>query len=299
MLDESFISDKIKQIKFDHLNGSSQIARDALNLLKLFVNTSKSTTCSKFKEDFKEIGMCLLNARPNMAPVQNLVAQIVYEVNSRKEIDLGSLKNFTTSLLSMLIKQSEISIQETAKQATVIIPDSGCLATCSYSSTVCESLRKAKKQGKHFEVVVAESKVGTTSYGILLAHSLEKLNIAVKVFRDTQILKYVQDVKCVLVGVDSLLYDGSIINGFPTGELAFAAKKSNVPFYCVCETTKANILSYLGKKIKLVKGFDIVSSNLVKGIITENGVLNSDKLADVMKEKSIFFEILDVKSDQF
>jgi translation initiation factor eIF-2B subunit delta len=296
MLDEALISDKIKQIKFDHLNGSSQIARDALNLLKLFVNTSKTTTCTKFKEDFKEIGICLLNARPNMAPVQNLVAQVVYEVNSRKEIDLVSLKNFTMSLLSTLIKQSEISIQETAKQATVIIPDSGCLATCSYSSTVCESLRKAKKQGKQFKVVVAESRVGTTSYGMLLAHSLEKLNIAVKVFRDNQILKYVQDVKCVLVGVDSLLYDGSIINGSPTGELAVAAKQLKVPFYSVCETTKANILSYLGKKIKLMRGFDVVSSNLITGIITEKGLLNSDKLAELMKEKSVFFKILDINS---
>ena len=296
MLDEALISDKIKQIKFDHLNGASQIARDALKVLKIFVNTSKATSYIKFKEDFKKIGTYLLNARPNMAPVQNLVAQVVYEVYSREEINLLSLKNYTISLLNTIIKQSEISMQETAKQATVIIPDSGCLATCSYSSTVCESLKKAKKQGKHFKVVVAESKVGTISYGGLLAHSLEQLDISVKVFSDNQILKYVKDVECVLVGADSLLCDGSIINGFPTGELAVAAKQSKLPFFSVCETTKVNILSYLGKHINLVNGFDFVSSNLITGIITEKGVLNIDKLADVIKEKSNFFEILNIKS---
>jgi len=56
-------------------------------------------------------------------------------------------------------------------------------------------------------------------------------------------------------------------------------------------------LSHLGKKIKLMKGFDFVSSNLITAIITEKGILNSNKLAEVFKEKSVFFEILDVKSD--
>jgi len=209
MLDEFLIYDKIKQITFDTLNGASQIARNALNVLKLFVSTNKTTTCAKFKEDFKEIGICLLNAKPNMAPIQNLVAQVIYEVNSREEIDLISLRNFTSSLLSTLIKQSEISINETTNQATVVIPYSGCLATCSYSSTVYESLIKAKKQEKNFKVAVAESKVGTISYGMLLAHSLEQLHIKVKVFRDNQILKCVKDVDSVLVGADSFLRDGN------------------------------------------------------------------------------------------
>jgi translation initiation factor 2B subunit (eIF-2B alpha/beta/delta family) len=82
------LSDKIREIEFNRSSGASQIARDSLGVLKFFAQTSKSETCKGFIEDFMEVGRRLFEARPNMAPVQNLVTQIVYEVSSSEESNL-------------------------------------------------------------------------------------------------------------------------------------------------------------------------------------------------------------------
>ena len=74
-------------------------------------------------------------------------------------------------------------------------------------------------------------------------------------------------------------------------EIAVNAKKSKIHFYSVCEDEKINLLSYLGKKVELKQGFDFVSSDLLSGIITEHGILNSKTIPDLMKEKLKFFEV--------
>jgi len=291
----SLLSDKISQIKNDRSNGASQIARNALDVLKFFVQTNKSTTRSDFEEDLKKVGLHLFEARANMAPVQNLIAQAVYNVINFKQNNIESTQRFAVSTIDVLIKQSKTAVLESAINAATLIEDSACVATCSDSSTVCETLKTAKKQGKHFNVVVAESRTGTIRYGEVMARFLESIDVSAKIFPDNQILKHVSEADLVLIGADSLLCDGSVINGLPSYGLAVAAKQSDVPFYSVCETTKANALSYLGKKVELKQGFDCVPANLVTSIITEKGVLSADTLVDVMKEKAKYYEILGAK----
>ena len=67
------LSDKIREIEFDRSSGASQIARNALGVLRFFVQTNKNEAYREFVEDFRELGRRLFEARPNMAPVQNLV----------------------------------------------------------------------------------------------------------------------------------------------------------------------------------------------------------------------------------
>ena len=87
---ECFIlfSEKIRKIEFDMSSGAIQIALNALDLLRSFSKINTSETCKDFVEDFSELGRKLFLIRPNMASVQNLVAQIVYEINHLEENDL-------------------------------------------------------------------------------------------------------------------------------------------------------------------------------------------------------------------
>jgi translation initiation factor 2B subunit (eIF-2B alpha/beta/delta family) len=212
------VSDKIKEIEFDRSSGASQLARKALGVLRFFVQTSRKETCRDFMEDFKKVGRRLLEAKPNMAPVQNLVAQIVYEVVTLEECDLVVVRNFAVSRIEQLRKESELAVKKSAEWGATIIADSDSLATCSYSSTVGETLKVAKQQGKNFKVFVAESRTDDNKfqYGRILAKFLKSIKIPTEVFPDDEIYRYVPKTKYVLVGADSLLCDGSIINGAPT-----------------------------------------------------------------------------------
>ncbi|GAI73282.1 unnamed protein product, partial [marine sediment metagenome] len=81
---------------------------------------------------------------------------------------------------------------------------------------------------------------------------------------------------------DSVLRDGSLINGLPTCELALAAK-GKLPFYVVCETLKFNP-RVSSKHVKLEEGFDLTPPELITGIITEAGAFKPENLAPHMKE---------------
>ncbi len=289
------LSDKINEIKFDRSSGASQLARKALGVLRFFVvQISRKETCKDFMKDFKKVGRKLLEAKPNMAPVQNLVAQIVYEVDTLEEHDLVIVRKFAVSRIDKLRKESEFAVKKSAEWGATIIADSDYLATCSYSSTVCETLKVAKQQGKRFKVFVAESRTEDNKfqYGRILAKFLKSIKIPAEVFPDDEIYRYVPKTKYVLVGADSLLCDGSIINGAPTYKVALKAKECGIPFYSVCETTKANTLSYLGKNTELKEGFELVPAKLITGIITEKGILDAHEIVAIMKEKSKFFEAL-------
>jgi translation initiation factor 2B subunit (eIF-2B alpha/beta/delta family) len=232
-----------------------------------------------------------------MAPVQNLVAQIVYEVNALEETDLVSVRNFALSRIDEICKQSEGAVNQSAGWTATLIGDSGCLATCSYSSTVCETFRIERQQGKRFKVFVAESRSDDDKflYGKVLAAFLKSIDVPAEVFPDKDVQRYVPKAECVLVGADSVLFDGSVINGKPTYELAVKAKECGIPFYSVCETSKANTLSYLGKNVELKKGFDLVPSNLITGIVTEKGILGANAIVEIMRESSKFYEVFNIK----
>ena len=102
------LSDKIKEIAFDRSSGASQLARKALGVLRFFAQTSRNEICNEFMEDFNKLGRRLLEAKPNMAPVQNLVAQIVYEVDTSEEYDLVVIRKFIISRIEELCKDPSL-----------------------------------------------------------------------------------------------------------------------------------------------------------------------------------------------
>ena len=290
------LSEKIKELTLDRTNGASQLARKALEVLEFFAKTSKNKTYKGFMEDFRDIGRRLVEARPNMAPVHNLVAQTIYEVNSLKEEELVTVRKFAVSRIDELCRKSENSVKQAAEYGAKFVANKCFIASCSFSSTVCEAFNFAKQQGKCFKVFVAESRNENEkiSYGQKLAEFLESIKVPVKVFSDNEIYRYVPRMEFVLVGADSIVCDGSIINGTPTYEIAVKAREHNVPLYSICETLKMNVLSCLGRTVELKKGFDLVPSNLVTGIITEQGVLDATKIAEIVEERTKFFEIFNI-----
>ena len=110
------LSDKIKQIESDRTNGASQISRNALGVLSFFVLNNKNQTYHSFVEAFNEVCRRLFDARPNMAPVQNLVAQINYDVNTLEEHDLVSVQKFVLSKIEELCKESEDAFNKSANR---------------------------------------------------------------------------------------------------------------------------------------------------------------------------------------
>ena len=127
----------------------------------------------------------------------------------------------------------------------------------------------ARGNRKDIEVIACESK----SYGEAMARELRSYGIPVQLIPDSAIRHRTSRAKRAFVGADSVLRDGSVINGTPTLELALAARDAGINFHPVCETMKFDIRGYPGDKPGLEEGFDYIPSSLITGIITEEGMI--------------------------
>ncbi|MQY69979.1 MAG: hypothetical protein GH145_03830 [Firmicutes bacterium] len=279
----------IEEIRADRLHGASQLSRQALEVLKLVIEKGSGSK-DDFLEGLKNAGDRLIKARPGMAPIANIVASLVYEVfQASKEKELHSLRNLAYSKTEELERSSKIALEKAAAQGAGIIEDNDKIMTCSYSSTIKEVFRIAHRCEKDVRVWISESKHKDKSYGKIMADELCQQRIFARLIPDIAIKDCITEVRKVLVGADSVLRDGSLINGLPTYELALAAK-GKLPFYVVCETLKFNP-RVSSTQVKLEEGFDLTPPELITGIITEAGAFKPENLAPHMKELERYFDV--------
>jgi translation initiation factor eIF-2B subunit delta len=279
----------IEEIRADHLHGASQLSRKALEVLKLVIEEGSGRK-EDFLEGLKNVGDRLIKVRPGMAPIANLVAHLVYEVfQFSKEKELHSLRDFAWSKAEELERSSKLCLEKAAAQGAEIIEDNDKIMTCSYSSTIKEVFRITHRCEKNARVWVLESRYKDKSYGKIMADELCQQRIFTRLIPDIAIKDCITEVRKVLVGADSVLRDGSLINGLPTYELALAAK-GKLPFYVVCETLKFNP-RVSGKQVKLEEGFDLIPPELITGITTEKGTFKPENVAPRMKELERYFGV--------
>ncbi len=289
------VAKQIEEIRQDRIHGASWLSRQAIGVMNLAIEKSEAKNVADFLEELKAVGRGLMEARPSMASITNCVSRFIYQVSQKSEIkkDLSSLKKLACSKGKELIKDVEGTFFKASEQGAELIEKGDRLMTCSYSSTICETLRLARLAGKGFHVLVAESRSSNgQAYGEMTAEQLRSYGIPAEVIPDQAIKQYISKVGKALVGADSILADGSLINGVPTYAVALAAKESQIPFYCLCETDKFDTRSYLGQPSELEEGFDRVPLHLITGIITEEGIIKPGEVVDYIKQRARYVRIL-------
>ena len=269
------VIERIDKIRNDRLHGAGWLSRQAISTLNLAVSESQAETVADFIDEIKIVAAELTEARPSMISIANYIHQLLQQVmlGAKNEKDLDSLRSLAQSKAIELTKLSEEATSKATEYGYGIIGDLDTVITCSYSSTVCEALKLAKQKGKEFQVLVAESRIKEKAYGEITAKQLKQHLIPVQVVPDKYILLHIFKADKALVGADSILSDGSLINGTPTHTLASAAKEQNIPFYTVCETAKFDTQGCIAETSEPEPGFDKTPSDLITGIITEKGIM--------------------------
>jgi translation initiation factor eIF-2B subunit delta len=294
----------IGEIKSDKVHGASQLARQAVGVLKVAVERSQADSVAQFLGELREVGEELMSARPAMAPIFNIVSRFLSAM-SQVPID-QSLDAVRSLAFSQADELTRASLQATAKisgYGSWLIADGDRIMTHSYSSTVVAVLKEAFAQGKHIEVIATRSGAGGTGQNI--AKELGRHGLPVTFIDDTAMGLYVSKVNKAVVGADRVCADGNIINGLGTYQLALAAQRASVPFYVLGETLKFDPRLKSGQvdleeeepsavvkagslpPVKVRKPcFDITPLELVSGMVTEDGLLTPQEVIDYLKKKS-------------
>jgi ribose 1,5-bisphosphate isomerase len=84
----------------------------------------------------------------------------------------------------------------------------------------------------------------------------------------------------VVLGADSILADGSIINKVGTKDIASTARQYSIPVYVAAERSKLDTMQFLGSPLHLNEIFDLTIGEFITSIITERGEMKPNDARD-------------------
>lgn len=173
--------------------------------------------------------------------------------------------------------------------------NAGALACVDYG-TALGVIRAAHNQGKNIKVICDETRPRGQGAS-LSVWEMQQENIPVKLIPDVAsgYLMSQKMIDKVVIGADRIA-KGGVVNKIGSFMVALAAKNFNIPFYVAAPLStfdkNANIFDTIieerdGDEVRYYGGsricpentevinpaFDIVPSNLITGIITENGIM--------------------------
>jgi len=241
----------------------------------------------------------LLDARPSMAVVANRV---------NRAMDVASETATPTALESAAfegIKRSTDADGDAAVIAADRLPDR--IATLSRSGTVTAAVERAGPD----EVLVAESRPGREGVGTAERFA-ERTDAAVTLTTDAALADRLAatGVEAVVVGADTVLPDGRVLNKVGTRAAAAAAASEGVDCYVVAASDKVAAAQahadgtdpaeadgvdreerdpaelYDGRAAVEVANptFDVTPSGLVDAVVTERGALDPCSIREIAAE---------------
>lgn len=291
----SKIQKMLIDLKEDNSSGANELINKALKILNYQLEI-----LSDQSEDITTIIMKLsreiINARPSMAPLINTIGFLVQNLESiTKEDLLFRIEQFNQKKIKIgkdLEKTFGDFISNKLRQDFKIM-------LISYSSTIINLLKSLK--GRNIEFYVMESRPlleGHITAKILSSHFPTHIII------DAAIGKFMDQIDLVLIGIDSVLKDGSIINKIGTYPLAVMANGKGVEVYGVGESLKYNLKSHFGLDVEIEEKsveevynienleknliihnyyFDITPSKYITGIISDLGILSPQVFVENVK----------------
>ncbi|WP_436928469.1 NUDIX domain-containing protein [Halosimplex halobium] len=246
--------------------------------------------------DLVAVARALLDARPSMAVVANRV---------NRAMDAASEEATPAALEPAAlegIRRASDADSDAAAVVTDRFPDR--VATLSRSGTVAAAVERADPDS----VLVAESRPGRE--GVDTAERFaDRTDAAVTVTTDAALADRLAatDIEAVVVGADTILPDGRVVNKVGTRGAAAAAATEGIDCYVVAASDKIAAASAEGRTStgpdvdreerdprEVYDGdaavgvanptFDVTPPDLVDAVVTERGALDADEVRAVADE---------------
>ena len=283
----------IQSIAVDRYHGAEWLSNAALGTMIAIALNASADDADELRETMKSYARRIAESRPSMTPITNKLGMFYSRLPEGAA--LNELRAAATKSASMIIKESRKDRNRLVENAKSVLGEPDTVFTISDSSTVADVVLGVGAKN----VVVTESR--PQMEGRNLAERLAGEGVNVLLIVDAAAAMFMESADVAVVGADSVLHDSSFVNKIGTRTVALAARDQGVPFYVVCSTSKFNVMNYLGRGVELeekdpaevaeLEGvnvrnpyFEVVPGRLVKGIITEMGVMEPLDIRRRMEE---------------
>lgn len=283
------IDARIRAIGDDRIHGASELARECLRIAADCAQQETAASTQELLDGLRRRGAQLAVTRPSMAAPHNLVRAWLDRLPGFAVLELPAARAAAATAAQAMIERSHGALDALATHASNLVANAQTIITHSLSSTVVEVLARLRTSSVH--IIVTESR--PLCEGRQLARRLSEWGMAATLITDAALGLYAAKAELALVGADSLLVDGSLVNKIGTYPLALAARDCGIPFYVCCETFKQRtpdmpplVLEEMdiaelgapdlpGVKVSNVY-FDITPARLISAWANEHGVVGRD-----------------------
>jgi translation initiation factor 2B subunit (eIF-2B alpha/beta/delta family) len=224
----------LAEIRNDRTHGASELARRCLLVLAEAARAQSARSVVNLREQLLALNAELARTRPSMAPIQNLLRRWREAVTLDPGMELGAARRMAAERAEALIATSRQAAADCAVRAADLLGPGRTVMTHSLSSTVVEVCRLLGDRG--LRMIVTESR--PLAEGRRLVEQLSTWGVPTTFITDAQMGLFVAEADAVLVGADSVLADGAVVNKAGTYLLALTARDRGVPFYVCCESFK-------------------------------------------------------------
>jgi len=234
--------------------------------------------------------------------MRNAVRLIINQVERSGKEGVKELAGIVSGASQRFLRSLEDSKEKIAEIGARRIKDDSVIFTHCHSSTVTYLLKRAKQEGKSFEVVCTETR--PIFQGRLTAKEMLDLGVRTTLIVDSAARFFMNQVDFVIVGADAITSQGNVINKIGTSMIALAAHEARTPFYVVSELLKFDPVTMYGDYEKIEErspseiwekpqknliirnpAFDVTRRDFIHGIICEEGIISPHSITEVMHRK--------------
>lgn len=264
------VEEAIEGMAGDRTSSASRLARVGLETMALATLEGPAWRDPKV---LAEAARRISEAQPAMAIVHNVVHMFARLVAEGHE---------PMAVLRELHAELDTARERIGKTFLKIAPDHATVLTLSYSESVRACLQAAHAKRRIVRVLVMES--GPGFEGRSMAKVLAEDGMSATTIPDDLGPSKAVEATCVLVGADSVLRDGSIVNRRGTRAIAEAAASHGKPMYVACESLKFD--TRFDAATWHAAGpddlFDVAPPNLVTTVVTERGTYTPEIIRTMM-----------------
>ena len=293
------VADRIRKLE---VQGARNVAIAAIKALEALAEETRAKTRNEFMKELTEARDVLFVSRATEPLMRNAVRWVISQVENSGKEKVDALTEIVSSSLSLFLKNLEASKECIAKIGAKRVRDGMVLFTHCHSSTVTHILRKAKEDGKKFEVVCTETR--PFFQGRITAKELLALGIKTTFIVDSAARSFMSNVDLVIVGADAITSEGNVINKIGTGTIALLAHEARKPFYVVAELLKFDPATVCGDHVQIEErspdevwkdapeklvirnpAFDVTRRDFIHGVICEEGIIPPHAVSEVIYRK--------------
>jgi ribose 1,5-bisphosphate isomerase len=292
----------VKQIKRLEIQGARNVAIAAIKAIELLASQTQAPSKKDFLRELTKAKDVLFASRATEPLMRNALRLIINRVDRSEEKNVKKLAEIASQAAQQFLLDLENSRKRIAEIGAKRIRSNSVVLTHCHSSTVTNLLKRAKYEGKVFEVICTETR--PVLQGQITAKEMLDMGIKTTFIVDSAARFFMNDVDLVLVGADAITSEGNVINKIGTSMTALVAQEARAPFYVVSELLKFDPATVSGDYEKIEErspneiwknapkeltirnpAFDVTRRDFIHGIICEDGMISPHSITEVMHRK--------------